>query len=88
METILAAANQTYDKSSFRVFVLDDGRTESLRKAVEDLNSNIDSGTIGDPDDVYPLSEAPRVGFLRKLRHKVSRADQVKRALSNSVSHV
>ncbi|CAI5736493.1 unnamed protein product [Hyaloperonospora brassicae] len=41
-----------------------------------------------DPDDVYPLSEAPRVGFLRKLRHKVSRADQVKRALSNSVSHV
>jgi cellulose synthase/poly-beta-1,6-N-acetylglucosamine synthase-like glycosyltransferase len=47
METILAAANQTYTKSSFRVSVLDDGRTESLRKAVEDLNSNMDFETIG-----------------------------------------
>lgn len=53
METILAAASQTYDKTSFRVFVLDDGRTESLRKAVEDLNANIDSGTIGLRPVVY-----------------------------------
>jgi cellulose synthase/poly-beta-1,6-N-acetylglucosamine synthase-like glycosyltransferase len=53
MQTILAAANQTYAKTSFRVFVLDDGRTKSLRKAVEDLNSNIDSGTIGLRPVVY-----------------------------------
>ncbi|KAG3119140.1 hypothetical protein PI124_g3835 [Phytophthora idaei] len=38
-----------------------------------------------DTDDVYPLSNAPPVGFFRKLRRTVSRTEQVKRALSNSV---
>jgi cellulose synthase/poly-beta-1,6-N-acetylglucosamine synthase-like glycosyltransferase len=47
METIIAAASQIYTKTSFRVFVLDDGRTESLRKAIERLNSNMESANIG-----------------------------------------
>ncbi|KAL4162287.1 hypothetical protein PRNP1_002834 [Phytophthora ramorum] len=38
-----------------------------------------------DTDDAYPLSGPPPVGFLRKLRRTVSRTEQVKRALSNSV---
>lgn len=46
MKTIVAAVNQTYAKTSFRVFLLDDFGTESLRQAVEDLNSNTDSQTI------------------------------------------
>ncbi|KAG2527295.1 hypothetical protein JM18_003660 [Phytophthora kernoviae] len=36
-------------------------------------------------DDAYPLSRPPPVGFLRKLHRTVSRTEQVKRALSNSV---
>ncbi|RLN51247.1 hypothetical protein BBJ28_00015669, partial [Nothophytophthora sp. Chile5] len=43
------------------------------------LAKNIDS------DDVYPLSGAPPVGFFRRLRRTMSRTDQVKRALSNSL---
>ncbi|RQM16534.1 hypothetical protein DD237_001035 [Peronospora effusa] len=37
-----------------------------------------------DTDDVYPLSGAPPVGFFPKMRHKVSRTEQVKRVLINS----
>lgn len=38
MDTVAAAASQTYPELSYQVFVLDDGRSDSLRKAIEDLN--------------------------------------------------
>lgn len=38
-----------------------------------------------DPEDLYPLSGAPPVGFFRQLRRTVSRTEQVKRALSNKL---
>jgi cellulose synthase/poly-beta-1,6-N-acetylglucosamine synthase-like glycosyltransferase len=38
MKTITAAASQDYPETSYQVFVLDDGRSENLRKAVEDFN--------------------------------------------------
>jgi cellulose synthase/poly-beta-1,6-N-acetylglucosamine synthase-like glycosyltransferase len=47
MKTIVAAAFQTYPRTAFRVFVLDDGRSESIRRAVEGLNSSMDSADIG-----------------------------------------
>ncbi|TDH74142.1 uncharacterized protein CCR75_002960 [Bremia lactucae] len=39
-------------------------------------------------DEVYPISGPSPVRFFRKLRRTVSRAEQVKRALSNSISIV
>ncbi|CAG8981044.1 hypothetical protein HYALB_00008198 [Hymenoscyphus albidus] len=59
LDTICAAKNQNYPKSQFKIFVLDDGHDENLRKEIDRLNKDKEASSV--PDLIY-LSRKVGIG--------------------------